>query len=177
MPFRNLYVSGILASTGTFIYGSVVGNATGLEYSSEFKLQGQVTATSFTYAGTGTEATFTTSLTRGAISSQPSITTASSSLSMLVLDESTSTTSLTKISRSNFLSDVSFTGMITAYPISTPPSGWLLCNGNSYTTSTYSSLYSLIGYSYGGSGSTFSVPNMSRSTTSTVGFINYIIKT
>lgn len=177
MPFRNLYVSGILASTGTFIYGSIVGNATGLEYSSEFKLQGQVTATSFTYAGTGSEATFTTSLTRNAISSQTSITTASSSLSMLVLDESTSTSSLSKISRANFLSDVSFTGMITAYGGSVAPTGWLKCDGSGYTTSTYSSLYSLIGYTYGGSGSTFNVPKMDKSTTSTVGFINYIIKT
>lgn len=37
--------------------------------------------------------------------------------------------------------------------------GWLLCNGNSYNTTTYSKLYNVIKYSYGGSGSSFKVPD------------------
>lgn len=51
------------------------------------------------------------------------------------------------------------TGTITMYGGATAPSGWLFCDGSSYSTSTYNSLFNVIGYSYGGSGSLFSVPN------------------
>jgi microcystin-dependent protein len=40
------------------------------------------------------------------------------------------------------------------------PSGWLPCNGQSYNTTTYAALFAAIGYTYGGSGSAFNVPNM-----------------
>lgn len=39
------------------------------------------------------------------------------------------------------------------------PNGWLLCDGKSYSTSQYARLFAVIGYTYGGSGSTFKVPN------------------
>lgn len=37
---------------------------------------------------------------------------------------------------------------------------WLLCNGQSVSTTTYSSLFSLIGYAFGGSGANFNVPDL-----------------
>jgi Phage Tail Collar Domain len=40
-----------------------------------------------------------------------------------------------------------------------PPAGWLICDGQSYPTATYPNLFSVIGYSYGGSGAVFSVPD------------------
>ena len=40
------------------------------------------------------------------------------------------------------------------------PSGWLLCDGASYSTQTYSSLYGVIGNTYGGSSGTFNVPDL-----------------
>jgi microcystin-dependent protein len=39
------------------------------------------------------------------------------------------------------------------------PPYFLLCDGSSYSTTTYNKLFSAIGYAYGGSGSTFSVPS------------------
>lgn len=42
---------------------------------------------------------------------------------------------------------------------SNAPIGWLLCNGQSVSTSLYSELFAVIGYTYGGSGANFSVPN------------------
>ena len=42
------------------------------------------------------------------------------------------------------------------------PSGWLLCDGSSYATSTYPSLFAAIGYIHGGSGPNFNVPNCTR---------------
>lgn len=52
------------------------------------------------------------------------------------------------------------TGSINAYAGATAPSGWLLCDGTGYSTSTYASLYTAIGYTYGGSAGTFKVPNL-----------------
>jgi microcystin-dependent protein len=37
--------------------------------------------------------------------------------------------------------------------------GYLLCNGASYSTATYPQLFGIIGYSYGGSGASFNVPD------------------
>lgn len=182
-PFRNLYVSGILGTTGTVIYGSISGNANGLKYPSEFKLQGQVTATSFLFAGTGTQATFNATLTPSAVTGQITTTTPAKTHTLIVYNTSTATASATlqKISRKDFLIDVSFPGVIYPYAGSslTVPTGWLMCDGVGYTTSTYSDLFGVIGYTYGGSGSTFNVPNMTNSTTATSAtiFINYIIKT
>jgi microcystin-dependent protein len=40
--------------------------------------------------------------------------------------------------------------------------GYLLCDGGSYSTSTYANLFAVIGYRYGGSGANFNVPNMTN---------------
>ena len=39
------------------------------------------------------------------------------------------------------------------------PTGWLICNGQSIAVATYGDLHAVIGYQYGGSGSTFTIPN------------------
>jgi len=38
--------------------------------------------------------------------------------------------------------------------------GWILANGASLSTTTYSELFTAIGYTYGGSGGSFNIPNM-----------------
>lgn len=40
------------------------------------------------------------------------------------------------------------------------PSGFLLCNGQSYSTTTYANLFSAIGYTFGGAGASFNVPDL-----------------
>lgn len=54
------------------------------------------------------------------------------------------------------------TGTIIMYPSATPPSGWLICNGQAVSRSTYALLYSYIGTTYGsGNGSTtFNLPDI-----------------
>jgi hypothetical protein len=42
----------------------------------------------------------------------------------------------------------------------TAPSGYLLCDGTSYTTSAWPNLFAAIGYSCGGSGANFNVPDL-----------------
>lgn len=53
------------------------------------------------------------------------------------------------------------TGGIVAWSSASIPSGFLLCDGTSYTRATYPALYSIIGNAYGtASGTTFNVPDM-----------------
>lgn len=53
-------------------------------------------------------------------------------------------------------------GTIVDYGGSTAPSGWVLCDGSSYssTNATYSRLFSAIGTTYGGSAGNFNVPDL-----------------
>lgn len=45
--------------------------------------------------------------------------------------------------------NAAITGSITLWSTAVPPSGWLLCDGTPYLTSTYAALYSVIGFTYG----------------------------
>jgi microcystin-dependent protein len=52
-------------------------------------------------------------------------------------------------------------GTIIMFAGQTAPSGYTFCNGASNaTTGTYANLFAIIGYTYGGSGGTFRVPNL-----------------
>lgn len=52
-------------------------------------------------------------------------------------------------------------GTINAYAGDTTnlPTGWLHCNGDSLSTTTYPDLFAIVGYKFGGSGSTFNLPD------------------
>lgn len=56
-------------------------------------------------------------------------------------------------------------GTIIDFAGSSAPTGFLVCNGDSYPTATYTNLFAAIGYTWGGSGANFNVPNLSRSVT------------
>ena len=47
------------------------------------------------------------------------------------------------------------------YSLRTEKEGWLLCDGTSYSTTDYPDLFTVIGYTFGGSNSQFNVPNCS----------------
>ena len=51
-------------------------------------------------------------------------------------------------------------GIINQYGGATAPAGYLMCTGQSILTSDYPALFQAIGYTYGGSGSSFNVPNL-----------------
>jgi microcystin-dependent protein len=53
-------------------------------------------------------------------------------------------------------------GMITTFPQTTEPTGWLKCNGQAVSRTTYASLFAKVGTTYGvGNGSTtFNVPDL-----------------
>lgn len=41
-----------------------------------------------------------------------------------------------------------------------PPGGWLLCDGSLHNVTDYPALFAVIGYTYGGAGTQFAVPNL-----------------
>lgn len=53
-------------------------------------------------------------------------------------------------------------GHIMIWPSSNPPINYLLADGTSYNITSYPELYNAIGITYGGSDSTFNVPNMNQ---------------
>jgi microcystin-dependent protein len=57
------------------------------------------------------------------------------------------------------------TGTLLDFAGATPPTGYLLCDGSSYSTTTYSGLFSTISYTWGGSGVSFNVPDLRGRTT------------
>jgi len=63
-------------------------------------------------------------------------------------------------------------GDIKLIGLGSAPKGWLSCNGASVSTTTYATLFAKIGYTHGGSGSSFNLPNISAPVANTL----YIIK-
>ncbi len=51
-------------------------------------------------------------------------------------------------------------GSMNMFAGSSAPAGYLICDGSSYSTATYPDLFAVIGYTYGGSSGTFTVPDM-----------------
>ncbi|MTK53598.1 phage tail protein [Paludibacter sp.] len=55
-----------------------------------------------------------------------------------------------------------YVGTIKLFPFAFAPVGWLLCNGASVSNNTYQALYSLIGTKYGGTATSFQLPNLTN---------------
>jgi microcystin-dependent protein len=56
------------------------------------------------------------------------------------------------------------TGIVVPWGSASIPSGFLLCNGQSVSTTTYAALFAVIAYTYGGSGASFLVPDLTDKT-------------
>ena len=56
------------------------------------------------------------------------------------------------------------TGIVVPWGSASIPSGFLECNGQAVSRSTYAALFAVIGYTYGGSGASFNVPDLTDRT-------------
>jgi len=56
------------------------------------------------------------------------------------------------------------TGLVIPWSSASIPSGFLECNGQSVSTTTYAALFAVIGYTYGGAGASFNVPDLTDRT-------------
>ncbi len=61
----------------------------------------------------------------------------------------------------SYVDNASPSGAVMAFAGAASPTGWLLCDGAGVSTATYADLFAIIGYTYGGAGATFNVPDMS----------------
>ena len=51
-------------------------------------------------------------------------------------------------------------GAILAFAMQSNPNGWIVCNGQSVSKQTFPALFNAIGYTYGGAGDYFNVPDL-----------------
>lgn len=61
---------------------------------------------------------------------------------------------------SNALDNLIPIGVIVPFAGKVAPSGWALCHGGTIPKSDYPELFALVGYTYGGEGAVFGVPDM-----------------
>lgn len=64
------------------------------------------------------------------------------------------------------------TGSITMFGSTTAPTGYVLCDGTSYATAALPALFAVIGYTFGGAGANFNVPDLRDSFPQGVGPFN-----
>lgn len=62
-------------------------------------------------------------------------------------------------SSATMANNINLPGSIMAYGGTTPPAGWLLCDGTSYSVNQYPNLYAVIGANFGGQSGIFNVPD------------------
>lgn len=186
VPFEQIYVSRI-GQTGTsvYIYGEVEA-AQKLVTQRSFRIAGVITSTSVLFNGTAS-VVLTATTNASLVTGTNYTTSTTATLSLLVVNTNTVAPTTEHIAKNHFLTDVReyafTTGMVIPWTTSTAPSvvkqdgqpSWLLCNGQTVTTANQLNLFNVIGYSYGGAGASFSVPNVS--TALTTGTFYYIIKT
>ena len=53
-----------------------------------------------------------------------------------------------------------FVGQVCFFALNSAPSGFLKANGASLSTTTYATLFAVIGYTFGGSGASFNLPDL-----------------
>ena len=169
--WKNVRTKNLIAETiEGVLTGNIVGNAstaTNLKFTSTFKMEGDVTAPSFTFDGQigGNTKTFTTTLTSALISSKdepfPLISTPQDTV--LVFRPSLG---LIKETRNTFVADLAVPiGAILPYAGAEAPYGYILCDGSELEQTKYSNLYDVIGTTYNGVTAlnginTFKVPDL-----------------
>jgi len=68
-------------------------------------------------------------------------------------------TNTTQVATTAFVQAFGIPGEIKMWPTASAPTGYLLCNGSSVSTTTYAALFAVIGYTFGGSGASFTLPD------------------
>lgn len=174
--FKNIWVDNI-ASTSTQFNGNAA-SASRLINARTFELAGHVTTELPQSFNATSNVVLSGRVNYKSIDEQASTSTVGSSFTLPVV----SGTSIYKVTKSNFLSDVTPglvpSGTIVAWGGSTLPSGWVLCDGTTYSQSgIYNSLFNVIGTIYGTTApGTFQVPSIPSITAAGPVSVRYIIK-
>jgi microcystin-dependent protein len=150
---------GVYATT---FNGNLLGNVTGtvsgragsadkLASSTNFQMTGEVIANQLIFDGQtgGSTKVFTTSVSNAFISNKTSTATTISDDEFL-LNRTTGSTGLYRVSRNTLLASVPTnpTGVLMPYAGRVAPAHWLLCDGSEVLQADYPFLYTLIGFDY-----------------------------
>ena len=165
--FLNVYGNQFYGSFNGNVSGSLNGVATQanqLTSATTFQMTGDVSATGFTFDGTGDLVkSFTTSISNAFISNKQSTGTSQNTDEVLI-NRTEGTTGLFRTTVQNILSTVPTppVGSVIAFAGANAPTGWLLCDGQEVNRSTYATLYGIIGLQYGTPSSTavFKLPDL-----------------
>ena len=71
-----------------------------------------------------------------------------------------STLRVENITDNSNVQSLTLPGTVVYFANTSVPSGWIKANGASLSTTTYSKLFGAIGYTFGGSGGSFNVPDL-----------------
>ena len=152
--WRSVFADEVTATTfyGNFtgqFAGSVTGSATRLTSPTLFSLTGDITSNTISFNGQQQDGTviFTTSVSQDVVSNKTAVTDSLAADEFLI---NRSGLGLRKITKQTMLSNVPTmpVGTILPYAGTTPPTGYLFCDGSEQLISTYPALYSIIGYTY-----------------------------
>jgi len=168
--WQNVYSTTFVGNLTGNVNGTVsgiAGSANKLTSASTFRITGDVVADDVTFDGQtgGSLKTFNTTIGNAIISSKDE-TTVSQTDDELILNRTTGSTGLYKITRSNLLKAIPINpvGVLLPYAGITAPVGWLLCDGSEVRISEYSELFDVVGYSFGAAPTVtsgfFKVPDM-----------------
>jgi len=69
-------------------------------------------------------------------------------------------TAATDFAIKSYVDTIVPSGSVIWFARNTPPTGFLECNGASLSTTTYAALFAVIGYTFGGSGANFTLPDL-----------------
>jgi microcystin-dependent protein len=131
---------------GTNFFSSQTGSAGNFNVNGNLVVAG---TTALTGALTGTTGVFS-----GAISSvSPAFTGTPTAPTAAV------GTNTTQIATTAFVQAAGLVGEIKMWGTASAPTGYLLCDGSSVSTTTYAALFAVIGYTFGGSGASFTLPD------------------
>ena len=170
--FRNIYADSFVGSfsgafTGT-LNGSISGSAAKLASPTVFRIRGDVSSegSDISFDGqttTGFE-TFQTSITQDLITSKTALADSLLTDQLLVFRAGSG---LRKTTKQTLISNIPTVpvGALFQFAGSTPPTGYLLCDGSEVLISSYSELFAVIGYTYKSPNllqglSTFALPDL-----------------
>lgn len=152
--FRNIYAQSFVGDFSGNVTGSLQGDISGsagsLAITADFSLSGDVqTVTAVGYNGTQQTVSLTTKLTNAAITSQTAITSSQLTDQLLVFRDGADG-GLRSITKASFISDIPSVPVGAVFPFAgvVLPPGYLLCDGSEVKVSTYSVLFSVIGYRF-----------------------------
>ncbi len=166
--YLNVYANNFVGNFTGNVSGTVSGTAGSsnkLSTATTFAMTGDVSATSLSFDGQtgGTTKTFNTTVSNSFIADK-TLTTTPQSTDEIIINRTTGSTGVYKITADQFLSSVATppVGSIMSYGGANAPTGWVLCDGNEISRSTYASLYAVIGTQFGtpSNASLFKVPDL-----------------